>query len=149
MVQFASSNVEPGDEPMKEDGAMRAIGTVRHDHEDVPRHWTASEIEGELRIDEIYLDGLSDIEVGDRVVVLFEFHLSPPFDPAQHLRQTPPHKEHPRGVFSICSPLRPNPIGLSVVEVIAVDRATLTVKGIDMLDGTPVLDVKPHAEVKD
>jgi tRNA (Thr-GGU) A37 N-methylase len=47
-------------------------------------------------------------------------------------------------VFSICSPVRPNPLGLSVVTVVAVKGATLRVRGIDMLDGTPILDIKPH-----
>jgi len=125
---------------------MKPIGHVRHDHSEVPRHWTISELEGELRIDETYLEALCDVEPGARIVVLFEFHQSPPFDPAEHQRQTPPHKDHPRGLFSICSPLRPNPIGLSVVEVLRVDGSTLTVRGIDMLDGTPILDIKPHVE---
>lgn len=127
---------------------MKPIGFVRHDHAEVPRHWTASDLEGELRIDPIYLEGLRDIEPGQRIAVLFRFHQSPPFDPEQHLRQTPPHRDHQRGVFSICSPLRPNPIGLSVLEVLRVDGPILTVKGIDMLDGTPILDIKPHIEAK-
>jgi tRNA (Thr-GGU) A37 N-methylase len=48
------------------------------------------------------------------------------------------------GVFSICSPYRPNPIGLSVLEVVAVEKNILTVKNADMLDGTPIFDIKPH-----
>jgi tRNA-Thr(GGU) m(6)t(6)A37 methyltransferase TsaA len=124
------------------------IGFVRHDHAEVPRHWTVSDLEGELRIDETLLDGLRDIEPGQRIVVLFEFHRSPPFDPAQHLRQTPPHRDRRRGVFSICSPLRPNPIGLSVLEVLRVEGGTIAVRGVDMLDGTPILDIKPHIQVE-
>jgi tRNA-Thr(GGU) m(6)t(6)A37 methyltransferase TsaA len=125
---------------------VKPIGFVRHDHQELPRHWTASDLVAELRIDEVYLDGLCDVEPGQRIVVLFEFDRSPPFDPSVHLKQTPPHRDHPRGLFSICSPLRPNPIGLSVVEVLRVDGPVLTVKGIDMLDGTPILDIKPHVE---
>lgn len=125
---------------------MKPIGYVRHGHAEVPRHCAASELEGELVVDELYRDGLCHVEPGQRIVVLFEFDRSPRFDPAQHLRQTPPHRDQARGVFSICSPLRPNPIGLSVVEVLRVDGATLKVKGIDMLDGTPILDIKPHVE---
>jgi tRNA (Thr-GGU) A37 N-methylase len=48
------------------------------------------------------------------------------------------------GVFSICSPVRPNPIGMSVFDVIAVERNLIKVRGIDVLDGTPILDIKPY-----
>jgi tRNA (Thr-GGU) A37 N-methylase len=59
------------------------------------------------------------------------------------LKQTPPHREQPLGVFSICSPRRRNPIGLSVLELLARDQNVLHVRGMDMLDGTPILDIKP------
>jgi tRNA (Thr-GGU) A37 N-methylase len=60
------------------------------------------------------------------------------------LVQTPPHRGEEIGVFSICSPRRPNPIGLSVVAVLSVDGPVIHVRGIDMLNGTPILDIKPH-----
>ena len=122
---------------------IKPIGIVRHDAQAVPRYWNESELEGELIIDEAYREGLADIQPGARIVVLFAFHQSPPFTP-QHLRQTPPHRDRPRGVFSTCSPVRPNPIGLSVLEVLGVEDAVVRVRGLDMLDGTPVLDIKPH-----
>jgi tRNA (Thr-GGU) A37 N-methylase len=50
-------------------------------------------------------------------------------------------------VFAICSPIRPNPIGMSVLEVLGVRGASIDVKGLDMLDGTPVLDIKSHVEI--
>jgi tRNA (Thr-GGU) A37 N-methylase len=50
------------------------------------------------------------------------------------------------GVFSICSPVRPNPIGMSILEVLGVEDATIHVKRLDMLDGTPILDIKPYIE---
>ena len=103
------------------------IGHVRHDHDAVPRHWTISDLEGVLDIDETYRAGLRDIETGQRIIVLFEFDRSEPFVPTEHLLQTPPHRDHDRGLFSICSPLRPNPIGLSVVEVIGIDGCRITV----------------------
>ena len=53
------------------------------------------------------------------------------------------------GVFSICSPRRPNPIGLSVLEVLARDQNVLRVRGMDMLDGTPILDIKPFVVKED
>ena len=122
---------------------MEPIGYVRTDADDVPRHWTISDVEGKFIVDDKYLKGLKDIEAGQRIVVLFNFHKSPKFSD-ELLIQHPPHKDRAMGVFSICSPKRPNPIGLSVVEVLAVSGAEIHVKGIDMLDGTPILDIKPH-----
>ncbi len=83
-----------------------------------------------------------DIKPGDQVVVIFHFHKSPQYN-SSFLRQTPPHKGKEYGVFSICSPMRPNPVGLSVVKVLDVKHNVIHVKGIDMLDGTPILDIKP------
>ncbi len=121
---------------------MTPIGHVESGCASPPRHWTVSEVEGRLVIAPEYAPGLADIAPGERIVVLFCFHRSPPFSP-DLLRQTPPHRSGPRGVFSICSPRRPNPIGLSVLEVLAVEDNTLRVRGLDMLDGTPILDIKP------
>lgn len=125
---------------------FKPIGHVRVSTDTVPRHWSVSDVEGELVIDPIYTRGLEDIKPGDRIVVIFYFHKSPPFDPEQHLKQKPPHKGEWLGVFSICSPIRPNPIGLSVLDVVAVDRNILKVKRIDMFDGTPILDIKPYVD---
>ena len=118
------------------------IGRVRHDAVSVPRHWSVSDVEGDLVIDPRYAEGLRDIRPGDRIVVLFHFDRSAPFEPGL-LLQRPPHRQADMGVFSICSPRRPNPIGLSVVEVLAADAPTLRVRGLDMFDGTPVIDIKP------
>jgi tRNA-Thr(GGU) m(6)t(6)A37 methyltransferase TsaA len=121
---------------------LQSIGTAHTDAASIPRHWTVSDVEGTLVIDPAYSEGLSDIAGGQRIVVLFHFHQSPPFS-KDLLKQTPPHREQPLGVFSICSPRRPNPIGLSVLEVLARDQNVLRVRGMDMLDGTPILDIKP------
>jgi tRNA (adenine37-N6)-methyltransferase len=109
----------------------------------IPRHWAVSEAEGTLVIDEQYRAGLKDIQPGQRLVVLFYFHQNPPFTP-DLLVQTPPHRGEPRGVFSTCSPHRPNSIGFSVLEVLSVDGVRIQVKGLDLLDGTPILDLKPY-----
>ena len=124
---------------------MRPIGFVRTDTEELPRHWSVSEVEGTLVIDEEYSEGLRDIEAGQRIVVIFNFHRSPEFS-SSFLRQTPPHSEKEVGVFSICSPIRPNPIGMSILEVLEVRGTTIRVKRLDMLEGTPILDIKPHIE---
>ena len=120
-------------------------GFVRTDAEEIPRHWRVSDVEGTLVIDEKYLEGLKDIESGQRIVVIFNFHRSPEFS-SRFLRQTPPHSGEEMGVFSICSPIRPNPIGMSILEVLEVKGATIRVKRLDMLEGTPILDIKPHIE---
>jgi len=124
---------------------MQAIGTIHTKQKNIPRHWTISDVEGTLVIDESYLDGLKDIQAGERIVVLFYFHKSPDFA-TDLLCQTPPHGQQPKGVFSICSPRRPNPIGMSIVQVIDVRDNVLQVRGLDMMDGTPVLDIKPWWE---
>ncbi len=122
---------------------LKPIGSIHTDAQEVPRHWTVSSLEGTLEIDAEYLEGLKDIEPGQRIVVIFHFHKSPPFDPSL-LVQTPPHRQGERiGVFSICSPRRPNPIGLSVFEVLDIQGTTIRVRGVDTLDGTPILDIKP------
>jgi tRNA-Thr(GGU) m(6)t(6)A37 methyltransferase TsaA len=121
---------------------FKPIGYVRTEAATVPRHWSVSEVEGRLVIESQYQEGLKDIEPGQRLVVLFHFHRSPEFIPA-NLIQKPPHREARLGVFSTCSPRRPNPLGMSVVEVLGLQGNIIRVKGIDMLDGTPILDLKP------
>lgn len=124
---------------------MEPIGTVYTEAEKVPRHWTVSDTEGRLVIDEKYLDGLKDIQAGQQIVVIFHFHESPPFS-SEYLVQTPPHRNKDTGVFSICSPKRPNPIGMSVLDVVSVDKNIIHVKRVDMMNGTPILDIKPNVK---
>ena len=124
---------------------LAPIGFVRTDIEKVPRHWTISDAEGTIVIDEQFREGLKDIQTGQRIVVLFYFHQSPRFT-KDFLVQVPPQRTEQLGVFSICSPIRPNPLGMSVVEVLGVDGGIIHIKGLDMVDGTPVLDIKPYRE---
>ena len=126
---------------------LEPIGFVRTDAKEIPRHWRISDVEGALIINEKYREGLKDIEPGQRIVVIFNFHRSPEFS-SRLLRQTPPHSGEEMGVFSICSPIRPNPIGMSILEVLKVEGTTLHVKRLDMLEGTPILDIKPYIEDK-
>jgi len=122
---------------------LRPIGFLRTDETNIPRHWTVSEVEGTLIIDEKYLEGCEDIKAGQRIVVLFYFHQSPGFTP-DDLSQMPPNRSEKMGVFSICSPIRPNPIGMSVLDVLSVENNAIHAKGVDMVDGTPILDIKPY-----
>jgi len=124
---------------------LEPIGFLATDVGKVPRHWTVSEAEGAIIINEEYAEGLKDLKAGQRIVVLFYFHQSPRFT-RDFLVQTPPHRNDRLGVFSICSPVRPNPIGMSIMEVLGVEGRTIRIKGLDMLDGTPVLDIKPATE---
>ena len=124
---------------------LRTIGFFRTDAEELPRHWSVSDAEGTLAIDEEYSEGLRDIEPGQRIVVIFHFHRSPGFSP-ELLRQTSGQHGLETGVFSLCSPVRPNPIGMSVLEVLGIRDANIDVKRLDMMDGTPILDIKPHVE---
>jgi len=124
--------------------AVNPIGFILTDSAKVPRHWTVSDLEGTLEIDREYTEGLKDIKPGDRIVVIFYFHKSPEFSP-ELLVQTPPHRNGERiGIFSICSPIRPNPIGMSVFTVLAIEKNRIRVKGVDAYDGTPILDIKPY-----
>jgi tRNA-Thr(GGU) m(6)t(6)A37 methyltransferase TsaA len=122
---------------------LKPVGFVHTDVRQVPRHWTVSDVEGTLVIDEAYLEGLKDIKKGQRIVVIFHFHQSPAFSP-EYLVQTPPHRQESLGVFSICSPIRPNPVGLSVLDVLRRENNTIYVRGLDMVNGTPILDIKPY-----
>ncbi len=124
---------------------LRPIGFVRTDAEELPRHWSVSEVEGTLVIDEEYSEGLRDVRPGQRIVVIFHFHRSPKFSP-ELLRQTSGQDGSEAGVFSLCSPIRPNPVGMSVLEVLGVRDANVDVRRLDALDGTPILDIKPHIE---
>ncbi|CAN5630551.1 MAG: tRNA (N6-threonylcarbamoyladenosine(37)-N6)-methyltransferase TrmO [Actinomycetota bacterium] len=122
---------------------MNPIGHVETEAERIPRSWRSSDLEGDLIISEEYAKGLAEIEAGDRIVVLFNFHQSPPFSRG-FLRQNPRSAGGgERGVFKTLSPVRPNAIGMSIVEVIEAEGSTLRVRGMDMRDGTPILDIKP------
>lgn len=124
------------------------IGFVRTGAEVPPRHWSVSDVEGELVLDEEYSEGLRGIEPGGRIVVIFHFHRSPGFS-AGLLRQTSGQTGRETGVFGTCSPVRPNPVGMSVLEVLRVRGSSVDVKELDMLDGTPILDIKPHVRDED
>ncbi|MGD9233569.1 MAG: tRNA (N6-threonylcarbamoyladenosine(37)-N6)-methyltransferase TrmO [Desulfobacterales bacterium] len=126
---------------------METIGVVHTDADNVPRHWTVSDVKGALIIDKKYRKGLRDILPGQQIVVIFHFHKSPVFT-SDLLVQKPPHRNEKLGVFSICSPNRPNPVGMSVLDVLQVENHIIYVQGLDMIDGTPILDLKPFVKDK-
>jgi tRNA (adenine37-N6)-methyltransferase len=126
---------------------LRTIGFIRTEATTVPRHWTLSEVTGEIVIDEAYKNGVKDICKGQDIMVIFYFHQSPEFT-KNHLIQKPPHRNEPLGVFSTCSPVRPNPIGMSIVRVVDIEENIIFVRGLDMVDRTPILDIKPLTGLK-
>lgn len=105
---------------------------------DVPFHWKSSEEKGEIEVFNEFKDGLRGIEKFSYVAVIFVFHKSKGYKLIQKSRIG-----EIRGVFATGSPLRPNPIGLSILKLLRVKDNFLHVKWIDMVDGTPVLDIKP------
>jgi tRNA-Thr(GGU) m(6)t(6)A37 methyltransferase TsaA len=123
---------------------MTPIGYVRSPHRDtrdVPKGLGAQhEAEGILEILPGLEPGLTDIEGFSHLIVLWVFDRAG----QSELLGTPPSDNRPHGVFATRSPRRPNPIGLTVVELIRREGNRLHVRGIDMLDGTPVLDIKPY-----
>ena len=97
-----------------------------------------------VQLDEDLATGLSGIEPGQAVVIVFAFHQSGPFMKEEHLRQHPEgDPARPlRGVFALRSPYRPNPLGMTTARVLEVEGNRLIVSGLDAFDGTPVLDIK-------
>ncbi len=98
------------------------------------------EAEGILNILPEFEPGLTDIEGFSHLIILWEFDRSQGFE----LLGTPPSDNRPHGVFATRSPRRPNPIGMTIVELLRREGANLHVLGVDMLDGTPILDIKPY-----
>jgi len=123
---------------------FRPIGYARTPYKNtqqVPKGLGAKqEAEGVLEILPEFEAGLTDIEGFSHLIVIWVFDRSEGFE----LIGTPPSDNRPHGVFAARSPRRPNPIGLTVVELLRRDGTRLHVRGVDMLDGTPILDLKPY-----
>ena len=96
--------------------------------------------EGYIEVLPEFEAGLQDVEGFSHLFVIWAFDRSEGYA----LVGTPPTDDRPHGVFATRSPRRPNPIGLTVVELLGREGARLRVRGLDMLDGTPVLDLKPY-----
>jgi len=98
------------------------------------------EDEGVLALRPEYAAGLADIEGFSHLFVLWIFDRADGYDLTAH----PPTDDKPHGVFATRSPRRPNAIGLTVVQLLGRDGANLRVRGVDMLDGSPIVDIKPY-----
>jgi tRNA-Thr(GGU) m(6)t(6)A37 methyltransferase TsaA len=108
----------------------------------IPRGLGAKhDAEGVLEVLREFEPGLMDIEGFSHLYVLWAFDRSDGFDLIAH---PPSDEKRPHGVFATRSPRRPNPIALSTVELLGRNGPSLHVRGVDMLDGTPILDIKPY-----
>ena len=124
--------------------AMQPIGTVRSPYTDaaqIPKGRGAEHrAEGVLEILPQFEAGLQDIDGFSHLYVLWVFDRADGFD----LLAMPPTAATPHGVFATRAPRRPNPLGLTVVALLRREGPKLYVRGVDMLDGTPILDIKPY-----
>lgn len=123
---------------------FKPVGVIRTGHtnpEDTPiQPIFAKDCEGRVEVASEFAAGLADIEAFSHIYLVYHLHKV-----SRVTLVTKPFmqdKEH--GVFATRSPCRPNPIGLSVVRLVRRDGGTLFIKGADMLDGTPLLDIKPY-----
>jgi tRNA-Thr(GGU) m(6)t(6)A37 methyltransferase TsaA len=123
---------------------MTPIGTARTpfaETKQIPKGCDAKhDAEGVIEIVPELEPGLLDIEGFSHLYVIWMFHRADGFD----LVGTPPSDNRPHGVFATRSPRRPNPIALTIVELLRREGPRLYVRGVDMLDGTPILDIKPY-----
>ena len=99
-----------------------------------------SDEKGIVEVYEKYKDGLKDLDEFSHIILVYHFHLSKPYK----LHAKPYLSDELKGIFAIRSPNRPNPIGISVVKLEKIEGTKLFVKNIDILDGTPLLDIKPY-----
>jgi tRNA-Thr(GGU) m(6)t(6)A37 methyltransferase TsaA len=122
----------------------RPIGVVHSPHETANgtpiQPSSARGIEGSVEIDEEYAEGLSDLDGFSHIILICHLHEAAGFN----LKVVPHLDTELRGLFATRSPSRPNPIGLSVVRLLGIDGRSLRIEGVDLLDGTPVLDIKPY-----
>jgi tRNA (adenine37-N6)-methyltransferase len=123
---------------------LRPIGVVKTPYTDttqIPKGCGAQHVaEGILEINPEFEQGLTDIEGFSHIYVIWLFDKAEGCD----LLCTPPTDSRPHGVFATRSPRRPNPLGLTVVRLLGREGTRLRVAGVDMLDDTPILDIKPY-----
>lgn len=123
---------------------LQSIGTVHSPiHDRALRD--AKDIVSTITVHEQFVEALDGIESYSHIVVLYWFHLSErPASMKVHPRGDPSRPK--RGIFATRSPVRPNPIGLTVVRLLERRGNELLVRGLDAIDGTPVVDIKPHIQ---
>jgi tRNA-Thr(GGU) m(6)t(6)A37 methyltransferase TsaA len=122
----------------------KPIGIIRSPFRDVngmPIQPTGARgITGTVEVEPRYADGLQDIEGFSYIILIYHFHLSEGYS----LKVKPFLDDRRHGVFSTRAPRRPNPIGMSIVRLVTVEGCTLHIEDVDVVDGTPLLDIKPY-----
>jgi len=122
---------------------MRPIGVIRSpftEKDKTPIQASRSQAVGLVEIYLEFADGLKDIEALSHIYLLYAFHKSSGYE--LQVKPFLDDKEH--GIFAARYPYRPNPLGISIVKLLSRQENILTVEGIDILDGTPLLDIKPY-----
>jgi len=122
----------------------RPIGVIHspfRDQEGMPiQPAGAQRTPGWVEINDDYVGGLRNLEGFSHIILLYHFHLSDGYD----LELTPFLDNAKRGLFATRAPRRPNPIGLSIVRLVGIEGKTIKIEDIDVVDGTPLLDIKPY-----
>ncbi|MFW6014146.1 MAG: tRNA (N6-threonylcarbamoyladenosine(37)-N6)-methyltransferase TrmO [Candidatus Nanoarchaeia archaeon] len=124
------------------------IGYIRTEYdtiEGIPVQSARSKETGIVEIREELKEGLSDLEGFSHLLLIYHFHLTQGFS----LKDVSSYDNKERGIFSLRTPKRPNPIGISIVKLLKIEGNKLEFEGVDMLDGTPLLDIKPYIELFD
>src|SRR5512136_1094970 len=127
----------------RHDLELKPIGIIHSPYRNrrqAPYQGCKTEDISQIEVFEEFEEGLQDIEGFSHIVVIYWFHKSRGY----HLLVKTPWDDIPHGVFTTRSPHRPCPLGLTVVELVSRKKNILKVKGLDALDGTPVLDIKPY-----
>lgn len=123
---------------------IKPIGYIKSPFKKVedipPQSIYANEKTAVIELLEEYKEGFKDLENFSYIVVQFYFHQSKGYD----LHTLTPWSEERKGVFSTRSPRRPNPIGISIVKLKKIDGCKIEIQGVDMLDKTPIVDIKPY-----
>jgi len=120
---------------------FHAIGVVENEFDLPAPTDVIRAAESRIRLKPELAPGLDGLKPGEKILVLFHFHRSQGFHLHQHPRGD--HSRPQRGVFALRSPFRPNAIGASFVEITAIENDLVWVQGLDAINGTPVLDLKP------
>ncbi|GJE59298.1 S-adenosyl-L-methionine-binding protein [Methylobacterium trifolii] len=134
--------------PDSYDAGLHFIGRLRTPWSargQCPKNGLQSDAVCTVEVDPLYAPGLQNVSGCTHLILLYWM------DRAERglVRQRPRHAAGSRGTFSLRSPARPNPIALSVVELVGLTGASLQVRGLDCLDGTPLLDIKPYYATTD
>ena len=147
MIESDAPDLRPGEEvtapPAAFDAGVYFIGTIRtpwRTRGDCPRRGDVGGPLCTIMMNERWDAALDGVEANDMLDVIYWMHLAR----RDLVRQRPRSAETAFGTFALRSPMRPNPIAVSSVKLIAREGATLTVRGLDCVDGTPLVDLKPN-----